>query len=146
MDSPPEHSLTGLPKFDNPVNDLLRSTRGQTLHAVLKDPEAATWGGETPRRMAVERAVLSVREKSSCALRDCFVSGEAPLRVNDVGRPTTRTAMMAMRKEELTAQNTAIGSNPRSILPVGVQPGAPGKTPGYQRFTHHDVDRLTKGR
>ena len=131
-----------MPRIDCPESEFARSSRGQMLSAVLKDPEAKTWSDKTPRRMAMERAVLSVREKSSHALRDCFVAGDPPPPASDgSGRPTTRTAMIEARRARAAEENYAIGKNTKATLPVGKQPGAPGKTPGYQKFTHHDVDR-----
>ena len=136
-----------LPSMDLPTSDLMRSTRGQNLNAMLRNPGTRDWADETPRRMAVERAVLSVREKSSYGLRESFAVEEPPPPTNAAGRPTTRTHLMAMRREEQRTENTKIGaSNPRLSLPVGNQPGAPGKNPEYKRFTHHDVDRLRPGR
>ena len=158
--------LQGLPRLGVPAADLVKSSKGQSLNTMLTHPDAKSWADDTPRRMAVERAVLSVREKSSAALvshsqhdnvrnrsdmisnvvvcsqRDCFAAEEPPPKLNDAGRPTTRTAMLAMRNEKLRAQNEEIGSNRKAILPVGVKPGAPGKNPEYKRFTHHDVDRM----
>ena len=130
-----------MPKLSCPEAELQKSTRGQTVSATLKNPAAASWSDETPRRMAMERAVLSVREKSSAGFRSTFTAEEEPAPFNEAGRPTTRTAMVAARREQQAAENAHIGRNPRLSLPTGVQPGAPGKTKGYHRFTHHDVER-----
>lgn len=83
----------------------------------------------------------SVRGKSSSNLRNVFSQEEPPPRVNAAGRPTTRAHMLAMRHEELAAANSAAAKGATPIMPVGRQPGAPGKTPGAPKFSHWDVMR-----
>ena len=51
-----------------------------------------------------------------------------------------------MTHEKAMAENAAIGASSRSSLPIGNQPGAPGKNPEYKRFTHHDVDMMKRDR
>lgn len=139
----PAASLKGMPAFSLPQTELMRSSRGQVLNGVLADPEQLS-KASLVQKVAAERALLSVRERSSFQLRDCFASDTPPPRTSETGQPTTRSAMLAMRREEMVAANAAIGANPRLTLPIGVQPGAPGKSPDAKRFTHHDVERLQK--
>ena len=136
----PTEALKGMPAFELPHDELMRSSRGQHLSGILADPALAT--ASVVQRVAAERALLSVRERSSYQLRDCFVADSpSPRTSNGIQQPKTRTALLAMRREELQAANAAIGQEPRLTLPVGVQPGAPGKRPDAKRFTHHDVER-----
>ena len=137
----------GMPKLECPATELNRSRRGETLNAVLQNPESTSWKSDGPKRAAVDRAVLGVREKSSFALRECMGDGvEPPPTLSPEGRPPTKTAMMEMRREKAMAENAAIGASSRSSLPIGNQPGAPGKNPEYKRFTHHDVDMMKRDR
>ena len=131
-----------LPRMECPEHDLRRSTRGQHLLTTLRNPELQSWSGETPRMMAVERAVLSVREKSSWGLREAIAAADPPPPLTATGRPSTRSAMISARREQQAAESARFGRSLRSTLPVGTRPGAPGKNPQYKRFTHHDVDRL----
>ena len=79
----PLHSdpYQGMPKLECPATELNRSRRGETLNAVLQNPESTSWKSDGPKRAAVDRAVLSVREKSSFALRECMY--ELQLRAAD---------------------------------------------------------------
>ena len=132
-----KHRLT----FDTPPSELQSSMRGKMVAAALAEPQRAD-------PMAVERAMLDVREKSSYNLRSAFAQPEELARMNALGRPTTRTSMMVMRREAMNADNARIGHGRETILPKGVQPGAPGKRPDATRFTYADVEcrRPVRGR
>ena len=77
---------------------------------------------------------------SSTQLRGAFAQPDELSRVNSLGRPTTRTHMMAMRREAEMAANARVGHERETILPKGVQPGAPGRRPDATRFKYFDVE------
>ena len=121
--------------------ELQRSSRGKAISEFIQNP--ASGDVSEVKLTAASRAMLSVREKSSTQFSDCIAAPavtEVP-RTTSEGRPTTRTAMMAMRKEVSIAENEAIGKNARATLPVGVQPGAPGRNPTVGKFSADDVHR-----
>ena len=126
-----------------PQTELLRSARGRDVaRFAAKIPADASH--DHPQRGIADTALLSVREKSSIQLRQTFGGDHdqsAPERNSD-GRFATRSALLAARKQQMCAENAAVGANPKSTLPIGVQPGAPGKNPDMPRFTHHDVERM----
>jgi hypothetical protein len=124
-----------------PDTEMQRSMRGKNITTFVgKLPEGTP--PEDARRQAASTAMLSVREKSSHQLRDCMGTDveEAP-RLNEEGRFTTRSQLLAARREQLAAENMEIGKNPRLTLPSGSQPGAPGKNPEVKRFTHRKETR-----
>lgn len=123
-----------------PSNEYSRSTRGQDLSTFAATiPEGAL---DDPRRAVAETAMLSVRERSSFQLRDCFGRVEPAPTLNADGRYATRSSLLDARRKQLAEENAAIGKNPKSTMPTGRQPGAPGKNPDARRFTHHDVERM----
>ena len=64
-------------------------------------------------------------------VKSCFGNPEPAPPMSANGRPTTRTAMLEMRREKEMASLAATGErNAVPTLPVGVRPGAPGKNPG----------------
>jgi len=128
-----------LPSFNAPATsvqgELQKSIRGRAVAEMMTDASATVDNGP------LSRYILDVRGKASTNLRESFAQPDAPSRTNEEGRPTTRTAMLAMRREEMEAANANVGRNRQTILPTGVQPGAPGKRPDATRFTHLDVER-----
>ena len=91
---------------------------------------------------------------SGKGVKGCFGTPEPKPATDANGRPTTRTAMLAMRREQEMATLAATGErNATPVLPVGVKPGAPGKNPGYidtygvntmKKFQHTDVEVYLK--
>lgn len=132
-----------MPRMEVGDGELMRSKKGHMVHEFMNDPSSPE--ASDVRRTAASRAMLSVREKSSHQLSDCIAAPEGASldvpRTNEEGRPTTRTAMLAMRKEQGIAHNAEVFQNMKSILPVGVQPGAPGKNPEMRKFNADDVHR-----
>ena len=132
-----------MPRMEVGDGELMRSRKGHMVHEFMNDPSSPE--ASDVRRTAASRAMLSVREKSSHQLSDCIAAPEGASldvpRTNEEGRPTTRTAMLAMRKEQGIAHNAEVFQKMKSILPVGVQPGAPGKNPEMRKFNADDVHR-----
>ena len=132
-----------LPRMDVGADELARSTRGADVLAFQHDPNADA--ASPTKRDAASRAMLSVRERSSHQLSDCIAAPEgaadAAPRTNEEGRPLTRTAMLAMRREADIAQNAHLDSQMKSTMPIGVTPGAPGRNPDMKKFSADDVHR-----
>ena len=117
--------------YGMPAQEMGNSSKGSLMAQCIDSP-----GEDGPRRMAIERTMLSVRGKSSNQVRATFVPEDAaPLE----GRATTRTQLLANRRAELEAANAQIGRDRQTTLPKGVQPGAPGKRPDATRFTCNEV-------
>jgi hypothetical protein len=83
---------------------------------------------------------MSVREKSSYQLSDCFIPDvPAPL-PSAAGRPATRSQLLERRRVDWVTDNARSSYPvPLTTLPVGVKPGAPGRRDGYHRFSHLDT-------
>jgi len=124
-----------LPNLNGAESEMHKSIRGRTVCEMMKDTTLSS-GDSGP----LSRYLLDVRGKASNNLQTAFSQPEAAPRTNEMGRPTTRTHMLAMRREQMEAANAHIGRDRQTILPKGVQPGAPGKHPEAKRFTHHDVE------
>ena len=125
-----------------PKEELLRSSRGRDVARFARGIPSDT-PHDDPKRGIADTALLSVREKSSIQFRQTFGdSDQPPPERNSDGRFATRSALLAARKKETIEANAAVGANAKSTLPIGNQPGAPGKNPEYKRFTHHDVERM----
>lgn len=122
-------------------NELMRSSRGRTVYDFAHDPSSGE--ANDVKRTAASRAMLAVREKSSMQFTECTAAPpnameSAPM-TNEEGRPTTRTAMLAMRKQQAIESNAIFV--PKGSMPIGVQPGAPGRNPDMKKFTADDVHR-----
>ena len=133
-DAPPEKSKMLPTLYGMPAADFGKSVKGKLVAQVIDNP-----GEDGPRRMAIERAIMEVRGRSSSQVRSTFVPESAARLVDDGGRATTRTQLLAMRRAELEAANAHIGRDRQTTLPKGVQPGAPGKRPDATRFTYNEV-------
>lgn len=81
---------------------------------------------------AAERKAMALTQRSSSQLMECLDPGAPAPEQNSEGRPATRSQMLALRREEMVAQNVAVGM-PKPTLPTGSQPGAPGKNPEMKR-------------
>lgn len=84
---------------------------------------------------AAERLATARAQRCSTQMMECLSAGDSAPSQTPAGRPTTRSHLLAMRREVAAAENVAIGSNPRLTLPVGSRPGAPGKDPEAARKT-----------
>ena len=120
--------------YGMPTTEMGNSIKGRLVAQVIDSP-----GGDGPRRMAIERAIMEVRGKSSAQVRNTFVPEHTAPLVDDAGRATTRTQLLAMRRAELEAANAHVGRDRQTSLPKGVQPGAPGKRPDASRFTFNEI-------
>ena len=130
----PEKAMMLPTMYGMPAAEMANSFKGRMVAEVIDHP-----GEDGPRRMAIERAIMEVRGKSSNQVRSTFVPESAAPLVDGSGRATTRTQMLAMRRAELEAANAHIGRDRQTTLPKGVQPGAPGKRPDATRFTYDEV-------
>ena len=120
-----------------------RSARGRLLMDFASDPESPR--AAPTKLVAQERNILSIRERSSFQLRDCFIPDTKPPPLTPgTNRATTRSQMLEMRKANAIAENVDFWS-PRvhltSRLPIGVQPGAPGRNPEAKRFSHLETGK-----
>ena len=120
-----------------PEQELKNSARGRLALDFALDPNSPR--AADTKLVAQERNILSIRERSSYQLRDCFIPDTKPPPMNDAGRFTTRSQMLAMRKANAVQHSLDVWS-PRvhlsSRLPIGVTPGAPGRNPETPRFNH----------
>lgn len=141
---------TVLPKLEHmplhmPQSDISRSARGRSLLAFasnLNSPHATD-----AQLIGVERAILSVQERSSFQFQSSLVP-DVPLPPLSDGRAMTRSQMLELRKANGRQENQASFEATRqraqqhgyvnmlTSLPQGRRPGAPGKRPGYRAFSH----------
>ena len=153
----PVQEALKLPKLDHlpvhlPEAELSRSARGRGLQDYMKDPESPR--ANAIKVTAVERNVISVRERSSFQLRDgCFIPDTKPPPLSPSGRAVTRSQLMELRRTQFANDNIATWQGPverSTTLPRGVQLGAPGRSPrsngilGRQRFSHLDTSMVRR--
>ena len=135
-----------LPKLEHlpvylPESELCRSARGRNLVDLSRDPGSPRGN----KLAATERAILSVRERSSFQLREgCFVPDVKPPPLSPSGRAVTRSQLLQLRRDAWKEENarTSYPIEKSTTLPVGRLPGAPGKRPNVSRFTHLDTHRV----
>ena len=148
-----QHTLR-LPKLEHlplhlPDQELQRSARGRKLVDFAADPESPR--AHATKLTAMERTILSARERSSFQLRDgCFIPDTKPPPLSPTGRAVTRSQLLELRREQWKADNarTSYPVELSTTLPVGRVPGAPGKqfissgVMGRPRFTHLDTGKV----